>query len=149
MHELRDLQGRCSESCRVYAHSIIESAGWHRGQTTRSRRELHERALAIIERDAHLSGLSLACVADQLAVSSRQLQRVLREVGQTTFRACLDSVRMERAIGLLRENRNGAVPMRSVREVAAMVGYNQPAGFAKAFRRYHGIAPHEVSERRT
>ena len=29
----------------------------------------------------------------------------------------------------------------TVREVAARVGYRQPAQFAKAFRRHHGVAP--------
>jgi AraC family transcriptional regulator of adaptative response / methylphosphotriester-DNA alkyltransferase methyltransferase len=28
-----------------------------------------------------------------------------------------------------------------VREVAQRVGYRQPAQFAKAFRRHHGLAP--------
>jgi two-component system response regulator YesN len=28
-----------------------------------------------------------------------------------------------------------------VREVAHRVGYRQPAQFAKAFRRHHGVAP--------
>jgi AraC-like DNA-binding protein len=29
----------------------------------------------------------------------------------------------------------------TVREVAHRVGYRQPAQFAKAFRRHHGVAP--------
>jgi AraC-like DNA-binding protein len=31
----------------------------------------------------------------------------------------------------------------TVREVARQVGYKQPAQFAKAFRRLHGVAPSE------
>jgi AraC-like DNA-binding protein len=42
---------------------------------------------------------------------------------------------MERAAALLQ--RNGT----TVREVANSVGYRQPAQFAKAFRRYQGVAP--------
>jgi transcriptional regulator GlxA family with amidase domain len=44
---------------------------------------------------------------------------------------------MDRAAELLRTERL------SVREVAARVGYRQPAQFAKAFRRHLGLAPSE------
>jgi AraC-like DNA-binding protein len=119
----------------------------HRDRTTRARHRLCEQAQAIIERDAHHGGLSLARVADELAVSPRHLQRVYREVGQTTFRAQVYAARMGRALELLREEHPGhPVPVRSVREVAAMVGYNQPAGFAKAFRRYWGAPPHQMRD---
>jgi AraC family transcriptional regulator of adaptative response / methylphosphotriester-DNA alkyltransferase methyltransferase len=42
---------------------------------------------------------------------------------------------MERAAELLR------IRGLTVRDVAHRVGYRQPAQFAKAFRRHHGIAP--------
>ena len=42
---------------------------------------------------------------------------------------------MERAAELL------AARGLTVREVAQRVGYRQPAQFAKAFRRHHGVAP--------
>jgi AraC-like DNA-binding protein len=42
---------------------------------------------------------------------------------------------MDRAADLLRTR-----PL-TVREVAQRVGYRQPAQFAKAFRRRHGVAP--------
>jgi AraC family transcriptional regulator, regulatory protein of adaptative response / methylphosphotriester-DNA alkyltransferase methyltransferase len=32
----------------------------------------------------------------------------------------------------------------TVRTIAARVGYSQPAQFAKAFRRHHGISPSEL-----
>ena len=45
------------------------------------------------------------------------------------------AVRMERAAEMLATG-----PM-TVREVAHRVGYRQPAQFAKAFRRHHGVSP--------
>ena len=36
----------------------------------------------------------------------------------------------------------------TIREVALRVGYRQPAQFAKAFRRHHGVAPSEFRARR-
>ena len=81
------------------------------------------------------SDLSLDVIARRVASSRRQLQRVYAEIGHTTFRDHLTSVRMERAAELLA--RRGV----TVREVAHRVGYRQPAQFAKAFRRYRGVAP--------
>ena len=70
-----------------------------------------------------------------MASSRRQLQRAYAEIGKTTFREHLTAVRMERAAELL--TTRGL----TVREVAHRVGYRQPAQFAKAFRRHHGLAP--------
>jgi AraC-like DNA-binding protein len=36
----------------------------------------------------------------------------------------------------------------TVREVANRVGYRQPAQFAKAFRRHHGVSPSSYRQRR-
>ena len=79
--------------------------------------------------------LSVEDVARAIATSRRHLQRVLREVGNTTFRDYLTAVRMDVAAELL----DG----RPVRQVASLVGYRQPGQFAKAFRRHHGISPTE------
>jgi two-component system response regulator YesN len=58
-----------------------------------------------------------------------------------SFRSCLWRIRMERAAELLTST---DLP---VREVAARVGYRQPAQFAKAFARRHGVAPTEYRVR--
>ena len=81
------------------------------------------------------SELSLDDIARRVASSRRQLQRAYAEIGDTTFRDHLTRVRMQRAAELL------AHRGMTVREVARRVGYRQPAQFAKAFRRYQGLAP--------
>ena len=90
--------------------------------------------MALIERD-YASDLHLDGVARRLATSRRQLQRAFAEAGATSFRDELARVRMQHARELLAAD---ALP---VRQVAARVGYHQPAQFAKSFRRYHGQAP--------
>jgi AraC-like DNA-binding protein len=74
-------------------------------------------------------------IARRVASSRRQLQRAYAEIGQTTFRDHLTRVRMQKAAEML------ATRALTVREVAHRVGYRQPAQFAKAFRRYQGVAP--------
>ncbi len=105
-----------------------------RPATIRHRQSLFEEAVAIVMVE-YASELSLDDIARRVASSRRQLQRAYAEVGRTTFRAHLTAVRMERAADLL------ATRSLTVREVAQRVGYRQPAQFAKAFRRRHGVAP--------
>src|SRR5829696_9959413 len=102
--------------------------------TVRHRTQLYSEALRIVEAE-YASDLELDDIARRVASSRRQLQRAYAEIGGTTFREHLTRVRMERAAELL------ARRSLTVREVARRVGYRQPAQFAKAFRRYQGLAP--------
>lgn len=90
--------------------------------------------MAIVHED-YATDLSLDQIARRVASSRRQLQRAYSEIGNTTFREHLTRVRMQRAADML------ATRGLTVREVARRVGYRQPAQFAKAFRRYQGVAP--------
>jgi AraC family transcriptional regulator, regulatory protein of adaptative response / methylphosphotriester-DNA alkyltransferase methyltransferase len=105
-----------------------------RPSTVRHRTSLFEDAVAIVESE-YASDLSLDDIARRVASSRRQLQRAYSEIGGTTFRDHLTSVRMRRAAEMLIGH--GL----TVREVAYRVGYRQPAQFAKAFRRHHGTSP--------
>ncbi len=107
-----------------------------RSTTIRHRTSLFEDAVAIVEAEFNRD-LALDDIARRVASSRRQLQRAYHEIGDTTFREHLTAVRMERAGELLG---GGAL---NVRDVARRVGYRQPAQFAKAFRRHHGVAPSE------
>jgi transcriptional regulator GlxA family with amidase domain len=105
-----------------------------RTTTVRLRTSLYHEANDIVERE-YPADLSLDDIARRVASSRRQLQRAYAEIGDTTFRDHLTAVRMRRAAEMLRSQ-----PL-TVREVARRVGYRQPAQFAKAFRRHHGVAP--------
>jgi transcriptional regulator GlxA family with amidase domain len=111
-----------------------------RPATVRHRTSLFEDAVSIVEVE-FAADLALDDIARRVASSRRQLQRAYAEIGETTFREHLTSVRMERAAELLRAR------TLTVREVAPRVGYRQPAQFAKAFRRHHGLAPSDFRAR--
>ena len=113
----------------------------NRQSTITSRRQLLAEALELIERD-YADQLSVDEVAHRLTTSRRQLQRCFAEYGDASFRDCLGRVRMARAADLLAST---SLP---VREVAARVGYRQPAQFAKAFTRHMGCVPSEFRARR-
>jgi AraC family transcriptional regulator of adaptative response / methylphosphotriester-DNA alkyltransferase methyltransferase len=105
-----------------------------RPATVQRRHELFVEARTIIEAEFEAK-LTLDDVARRVATSRRQLQRAFSEAGETSFRTCLQRIRMDRAADLLR---TGDAP---VNQVASAVGYRQPAQFAKAFRRHHGTPP--------
>jgi len=110
-----------------------------RPATAARRRELFEEAAAIIALE--FSGpVSLQELARRLATSPRQLQRAFGEAGEPGPRAYLRRVRMKRAAELLRD---GA----TVGQAAWLVGYSQPAQFAKAFRLEHGHLPRDARRR--
>ena len=112
-----------------------------RPTTIRLRTSLFEEATEIVDHE-YGSDLSLDEIARRVASSRRQLQRAYAEIGETTFRDHLTRVRMEKAAELL--TARGL----TVREVAHRVGYRQPAQFAKAFRRHHGLSPSTYRTRR-
>jgi transcriptional regulator GlxA family with amidase domain len=105
-----------------------------RQSTIRLRTSLLHEANEIVERE-YAVDLSLDDIARRVASSRRQLQRAYAEIGDTTFRDHLTAVRMDKAAEML------GTRSLTVREVAQRVGYRQPAQFAKAFRRRHGVAP--------
>jgi AraC family transcriptional regulator, regulatory protein of adaptative response / methylphosphotriester-DNA alkyltransferase methyltransferase len=105
-----------------------------RPSTIRLRTSLFHEANDIVERE-YAADLALDDIARRVASSRRQLQRAYAEIGDTTFRDHLTAVRMRVAADMLASR-----PL-TVREVANRVGYRQPAQFAKAFRRHHGVAP--------
>ena len=112
-----------------------------RTSTTERREELLRDALAIMRRE-HAEPLELDDLARRIATSRRHLQRVFREVYGEPFRTVLTHIRLDRAAELLEE----PVPLK-IREVARRVGYQEPAQFAKAFRRRHGVVPSEYRDR--
>jgi AraC-like DNA-binding protein len=75
-------------------------------------------------------------VARDLAMSSRNLQRTLRESG-TTYQVLLDEVRRDVAI------RHLANPSTSVSQVGFLLGFSEPSAFHRAFRRWTGKSPGE------
>jgi AraC family transcriptional regulator, regulatory protein of adaptative response / methylphosphotriester-DNA alkyltransferase methyltransferase len=113
-----------------------------RPATIHRRTDLLRDAIAVMEAD-FAQPISLDDVAQRIATSRRQLQRCFDELHDATFRSCLARIRMRRAAALL-----AGTPL-PVHDVAARVGYSQPAQFAKAFTRHHGMPPsHFRAERR-
>lgn len=112
---------------------LAEGRSKDKGGRTR-RRVVYEEALAVIERSYSDERLSVDELSQKVFVSRRQLQRAFTEAG-TSVQEQLHAVRMQHAAELLRGT------ARPVSEITRSVGYRHSAQFAKAFRRYYGLAP--------
>jgi len=78
--------------------------------------------------------LCLEEVAQALGISSRSLQRYLRQQG-TSFSHIRQRVRCESALKLLgQDNFN-------ISEIAQMLEYSDPSNFCRAFQRWTGQSP--------
>lgn len=76
----------------------------------------------------------LAHVAGALRCSPRTLQRRLREAG-TSLQSILDEVRFQRAQEMLADLSRG------LKDIAATLGFSEPAAFHRAFVRWSGRSP--------
>ena len=86
------------------------------------------------------AGMGLADVAQRLGVSRRTLARRLQESG-TSFQEIREAHLKRRAQALLQEG------VLTVAEVAQRIGYEDPANFGRAFRRWFRASPRSVRAR--
>ncbi|QSP95901.1 AraC family transcriptional regulator [Marinobacter salinisoli] len=100
-------------------------------EATASMADKVERILAST-RDGRLPGLEQ--VADQLLISPRTLRRQLTREG-LRFKQLQDRIRHERSLVLLRRQEL------NLDAIADALGYSDPSNFARAFRKWEGVAP--------
>jgi AraC-like DNA-binding protein len=102
--------------------------------------DLTERSSNFVRRVADVLALSsegyptMARVAERMGITSRTLARHLDRHG-LTFRQVLDEHRHQEACAMLSGGQQ------SVEEIATRLGYNEPANFTRAFRRWAGCTP--------
>lgn len=76
----------------------------------------------------------LDVVAEQCFMSGRTFKRRLQQLG-TSFQEILDDIRKGQAIDYLRHT------AKPIDEIAALLGYNDPSNFGRAFKRWTGKTP--------
>ena len=94
-----------------------------------------EEVKAVCEVHIADAGFGVDWLADTLDVSTRTLQRRLKEASGLTPGAFLRTMRLERAAQLLEQDAE------SVSEVATAVGYTDAESFSRAFRQGFGMPP--------
>ena len=76
----------------------------------------------------------IEAVASTLEMSVRTLQQKLKEEG-ASYRSILDSVRMDMAMNLLRDQ------SLAITEIAFMLGFSEPSVFHRTFKKWTNITP--------
>ena len=84
--------------------------------------------------------ISLTKVADRFKVSSRWLQRHLKEELQTSFSDFLRDLRLQKAYDLI-TTAEGKI---SIREVCLEVGYNSSQTFSANFKKRFHVSPKQL-----
>ncbi len=106
-----------------------------------SRQGLSQRVRALLFDGVPRGDSSAESTAGRLGISRRTLSRRLEQEG-TTFKILLDQTRCSLTLRYLLADRL------HVAEIAAKLGFAEPASFYKAFRRWFGTTPGEYLHRR-
>ncbi|MEM9693530.1 MAG: AraC family transcriptional regulator ligand-binding domain-containing protein [Myxococcota bacterium] len=92
-----------------------------------------------VQRRLPQGNFTVTDIARSVAVSSRTLQRRLKEAG-TTFQTLVDEERSSAARALLADRRLG------LEEIAFMLGYSEASAFGRAFKRWTGTSPRDFRQ---
>lgn len=82
----------------------------------------------------YMEDITIASVAENLGLNRKYLARLFKEKHGISMQEFLIDKRLHEAKKLLKQGYN-------VEECAYMVGYNDPFGFSKAFKKKYGISP--------
>ena len=115
-------------------HRILEEQAVANIEALPLQADLLERVRKQVRRSLDSGGADIAGVAASCGMSERTLRRQLDASG-TSFRNLVDDVRHARALELIDEGHT------VIGELAHATGYTDPTAFARAFRRWTGLAP--------
>jgi len=115
-------------------HRILEDQAAANVEALPLQADLLERVRLQVRKSLDNGGGDIAGVAASCGMSERTLRRQLEAAG-ASFRNLVDEVRHARALELIDEGRT------VIGELAHATGYTDPTAFARAFRRWTGLAP--------
>ena len=108
---------------------------------TENNSSLHTRIYNYLLTNSYLQLVSQESVAANFNISTRSLQRKLKEEG-VTWLEIVEEVRKTLAINYLSNNQY------QVKEVAHILGYNELSAFTRAFKRWTGANPAEYGKKK-
>lgn len=99
-----------------------------------------QRLLETVENHIDDEKFSVEALGHEFGMSSSQINRKLKAIVNQSAGAFIRSVRMERAMELLKKNQA------TIAEVAYETGFSEPAYFSRVFKSYFGYPPSDVRE---
>jgi len=103
-------------------------------------KQLRAKLNELIESSYHRVDLKTGCIAKQLGLSTRDLNRKCNEHFQMTPKAYLADYRLNKAIKFILEGK-------AVGNIALDVGFSTHSSFGRSFKRHFGCSPSEYTEK--
>ncbi|WP_455383530.1 response regulator transcription factor [Salinispira pacifica] len=100
------------------------------------------KSLSLIQ-ERYREPISLSSIAEECQITANYLCRLFAEHLGTSFVDYLTRYRVEQATTMLKET------SLSIKEVAGLAGFQDPNYFSRIFRRYTGLSPTDLVNRRT
>jgi signal transduction histidine kinase/ligand-binding sensor domain-containing protein/DNA-binding response OmpR family regulator len=100
-----------------------------------------EKLLRVVERNIDNTAFSVEDLGSEAGMSHSQIHRKLKATVNMTANHFIRSVRMHRAMELLKRDAG------NISEIAFMVGYDDPGYFTRTFRNFFGKLPSEISSK--
>ncbi|HUZ18393.1 MAG TPA: response regulator [Spirochaetia bacterium] len=133
---------RSAAECRRWAEEMVQTIRTVlKNNGSRTLPQHLSKALSIIHRSYNQT-IQLSSIADECKITSSYLCRLFNEHLGTSFVEYLTKYRIEQAKVLLQEN------SLSVKETSSRVGFQDPNYFSRIFRRYVGLSPSDLVNRR-
>lgn len=100
-----------------------------------------ERVMATINKNMDNALFSVEILAREVGISRVQLHRKLKELAGMSSSEFIRNIRLRHAVELLKSKKI------NISQAGYMVGYNNPALFSIAFKKYYGVSPSEFCEK--
>jgi AraC-like DNA-binding protein len=118
---------------------ILEQQALHTLEQLPQQNDIIEQVNLLIIDALRLQCANVEWVAEKLNISSRQLQKILKERDQS-FQVCLNNVRKKLALQYLNDRNL------SITDVAFMLSYKEVASFNRSFKLWMGVNPSQFRQ---
>ncbi len=101
-----------------------------------------QRVVEVVNEGLLLRRYDTETIASQLNMSKSTFQRRLQGITGETPKSFISAIQMQKATTLLSE-----APDMPINEVARACGFDEPANFSRAFKRFFGVSPKHYDEK--
>ena len=110
---------------------------------TSQNEQYYDAMLEFIRENYNNPEISLVGLAEYMNMSLTYVSRLFKKLTSYNFKEYLTKIRVEKGTELIIKN-----PDMPIKEIAALVGYNNPEPFTKAFIQIHNVSPSDYLKKK-